>query len=474
MRRKLITPIYLNKGKAVSSLTDASDFPIADAVAAAEDYSNRGSDVLMIFDQSDSDEEHDRSLTLMRRMARLSDVPMWGAGNVRRVEDVKKILYAGCRKAVLNAAKPSNLQMLEEVSKRFGREKIAVCALLSELQSLQPEQLTLIRQYAQDLIILGQELEEGIEAANVIGVPSAAGSQTKEEAGQEHSPTGAGQEQPSSGSEQAQSLPRFHVSAILEKADLSGHAQRLRFADSRLEGIGGAFTQKEDADLMGLKALMKEDGMTVNLFESAFSWEDLHKGENGLIPVVVQDYRNEEVLMVAYMNQEAYEKTLRTGVMTYWSRSRQELWVKGLTSGHFQYLKELRVDCDNDTLLARVAQVGAACHTGNRSCFYRTALRKDTPQRNPMAVFEDVYATIEDRRQHPKEGSYTNYLFDKGIDKILKKCGEEAAEIIIAAKNPNPEESKYEMADFLYHMMVLMSERGITWDDIAQELANRE
>lgn len=466
--KKLITPIYLNKGKAVSSLTDASDFTIADAVTAAEDYSNRGSDVLMIFDQSDSDEEHDRSLTLMRRMARLSDVPMWGAGNVRRVEDVKKILYAGCRKAVLNAAKPSNLQMLEEVSKRFGREKIAVCALLSELQSLQPEQLTLIRQYAQDLIILGQELEEGIEAADLAALTQEAAS--------------AEQEQPSSGTEQVRAssdvrqahIPEFHVSAILEKADLSEHAQRLRFADSRLEGIGGAFTQKEDADLMGLKALMKEDGMTVNLFESAFSWEDLHKGENGLIPVVVQDYRNEEVLMVAYMNQEAYEKTLRTGVMTYWSRSRQELWVKGLTSGHFQYLKELRVDCDNDTLLARVAQVGAACHTGNRSCFYRTALRKDTPQRNPMAVFEDVYATIEDRRQHPKEGSYTNYLFDKGIDKILKKCGEEAAEIIIAAKNPNPEESKYEMADFLYHMMVLMSERGITWDDIAQELANRE
>jgi len=178
--------------------------------------------------------------------------------------------------------------------------------------------------------------------------------------------------------------------------------------------------------------------------------------------------------MVAYMNQEAYEATLRTGVMTYWSRSRRQLWVKGETSGHFQYLKELRVDCDNDTLLARVAQIGAACHTGNRSCFYRTALKKDTPQKNPMKVFEDVYATIEDRRQNPKEGSYTNYLFEKGIDKILKKCGEEAAEIIIAAKNPNPEEIKYEIADFLYHMMVLMSERGITWEDIAQELANRE
>jgi len=212
----------------------------------------------------------------------------------------------------------------------------------------------------------------------------------------------------------------------------------------------------------------------MNTWTCSVSWSDLKRDGNGLVPVVVQDYRNEEVLMVAWMNQEAFEYTIRSGRMTYWSRSRKELWVKGLTSGHFQYLKELRIDCDNDTLLARVSQTGAACHTGNRSCFYRSALKKDTPQRNPMKVFEDVYATIEDRKAHPKEGSYTNYLFEKGIDKILKKCGEEATEIVIAAKNPNPEEIKYEVADFLYHLMVLMSARDITWDDIAQELANRE
>ena len=173
------------------------------------------------------------------------------------------------------------------------------------------------------------------------------------------------------------------------------------------------------------------------------------------------------------MNREAFDETVRTGVMTYWSRSRQELWVKGLTSGHFQYLKEMRIDCDNDTVLVKVAQIGAACHTGNRSCFYRTVLKKEYADRNPMKIFESVYDVIEDRRVHPKEGSYTNYLFEKGIDKILKKCGEEAAEIIIAAKNPNPEEIKYEIADFLYHVMVLMSERGITWEDVSQELANR-
>ena len=159
--------------------------------------------------------------------------------------------------------------------------------------------------------------------------------------------------------------------------------------------------------------------------------------------------------------------------MTYFSRSRQELWIKGLTSGHFQYVKELRIDCDNDTLLAKVHQIGAACHTGNRSCFYRPILKKGYDDTNPLKVFEDVYAVIQDRKVHPKEGSYTNYLFDKGIDKILKKVGEEATEIVIAAKNPDPEEIKYEISDFLYHVMVLMAERGVSWADITKELARR-
>jgi phosphoribosyl-ATP pyrophosphohydrolase/phosphoribosyl-AMP cyclohydrolase len=136
-------------------------------------------------------------------------------------------------------------------------------------------------------------------------------------------------------------------------------------------------------------------------------------------------------------------------------------------------VKELRIDCDNDTLLAKVSQVGAACHTGNRSCFYRSIMKKEYDETNPLKVFEDVFAVIEDRKVHPKEGSYTNYLFEKGIDKILKKVGEEATEIIIAAKNPDPEEIKYEISDFLYHVMVLMAEKGVSWEDITEELARR-
>ena len=193
-----------------------------------------------------------------------------------------------------------------------------------------------------------------------------------------------------------------------------------------------------------------------------------------MVPVVVQDYRTLEVLMVAYMNEEAYEHTLSSGKMTYFSRSRHELWLKGSTSGHFQYVKSLTADCDMDTILAKVSQTGAACHTGARSCFFNEIARKDYEEAaNPLQVFEDVMNVIRDRKLHPKEGSYTTYLFDKGLDKILKKLGEEATEIVIAAKNPNANEIKYEISDFLYHMMVLMEEKDITWEEITYELANR-
>jgi phosphoribosyl-ATP pyrophosphohydrolase/phosphoribosyl-AMP cyclohydrolase len=243
--------------------------------------------------------------------------------------------------------------------------------------------------------------------------------------------------------------------------------------NENIGGVTGLSVSALDYDAMQAKQELSKKGIAMNTFTSAIAFSEFKLNSDGLIPVVVQDYKTDEVLMVAYMNEEAFEKTIATGKMTYYSRSRQELWVKGLTSGHFQYVRSIEIDCDNDTLLAKVKQIGAACHTGNRSCFYRNLVSTEYAETNPLKVFNDVMNVIEDRKQHPKEGSYTNYLFDKGIDKILKKCGEEATEIIIAAKNPDPEEIKYEISDFLYHVMVLMVLRGVTWEDIVKELANR-
>ena len=198
---------------------------------------------------------------------------------------------------------------------------------------------------------------------------------------------------------------------------------------------------------------------------------------SGLIPAVVQNIETNEVLMVAYMNADTIKQTLETGRATFWSRSRQEVWVKGDTSGNYMYVKEVRVDCDCDCLVVLVNPAGPACHTGNRSCFFRKIedgkLVEDAKEQTKTDVFAREQAVVMDRKEHPEEGSYTNYLFDKGEDKILKKVGEECTEIVIAAKNPDKEEIKYEISDFLYHMMVLMVEKGVSWEEITRELAKR-
>jgi phosphoribosyl-ATP pyrophosphohydrolase/phosphoribosyl-AMP cyclohydrolase len=228
-----------------------------------------------------------------------------------------------------------------------------------------------------------------------------------------------------------------------------------------------------NSDVMEIKSQLSVAGIKMDNFEPELTWSDLKKNSDGLVPVIVQDYRTDEVLMLAYMNEEAFDTTIHIGKMTYFSRSRQELWTKGMTSGHLQYVKSLTADCDYDTILAKVSQVGPACHTGNVSCFFNEIVSKEYMEKNPLKVLEDVYNVIADRKENPKEGSYTNYLFDRGLDKILKKLGEEATEIIIAAKNTEPEDIKYEISDFLYHMMVLMAEKGVTWEEITQELSQR-
>ena len=241
----------------------------------------------------------------------------------------------------------------------------------------------------------------------------------------------------------------------------------------KIRGVAGSFINDPDTDIMQLKADLSVDGIKMDNFAPDLQWSDLKLNSDGMVPVIVQDYRTDEVLMLAYMNEEAFNTTLTIGRMTYYSRSRNELWTKGLTSGHIQYVKSLTADCDYDTILAKVSQVGSACHTGNRSCFFNQIVQKEYIEKNPLKVLESVYEDIKERKEHPKDGSYTNYLFQKGQDKILKKIGQECTEIIIAAKNPDAEEIKYEISDFLYYTMLLMVEKGVTWTDISNELAQR-
>ena len=366
----------------------------------AEHYENAGADGVIFYDLSSDDLCHEKFIKALREISRRTDIDIFAGGHIKRLEDVKKYLYAGAHTVIINKDAKDSLtgsDIAVEAGERFGVEKTAV------------------RDEDGNVV-----LNDGI------------------------------------------------IRVARNTEDIND------VLTSKLTvGVTGPSVSGNDFDFYGFKAQCLKNGIEVRTFTPTEEFSSFKCNEQGLIPVIVQDYKTDEVLMMAWMNEESFDKTVATGLMTYYSRSRGEIWVKGETSGHFQYVRSMAVDCDRDTLLARVKQVGAACHTGNKTCFYTELFSKTGDHKNPLKVFTDVYDVIEDRKNNPKEGSYTTYLFEQGIDKVLKKCGEEAAEVIIAAKNTDPEEIKYEMADFLYHAMVLMSMKGVTWEDITRELANR-
>lgn len=198
--------------------------------------------------------------------------------------------------------------------------------------------------------------------------------------------------------------------------------------------------------------------------------DDLKFDDRGLIPAVVVDAFSKEVLTLAYMNRESLEISLEKGLTCFYSRSRDELWLKGDTSGNYQHIVSIMADCDKDALVVVVEKDGPACHTGAESCFFQPLYK--SPEKNEFSM-DGLYKLLEGRKALMPEGSYTTYLFEKGIDKILKKIGEESTEVIIAAKDNDKKESVYEIADLAYHVMVMMVEMGISLEDVRRELASR-
>lgn len=423
--KNLVATLYLKNGKAVKSIDNLEE--LEDTKNLIKLYNDSGIDKILIYDLSTKDEEHELNIHTIKELNRLLEIPLCAGGNINRLEDVKKLIYAGCKEVILNGSKPSTAQLAMEASKRFGKEKIIIS--LKNVDYIFKHQKEL-QESVHEILVMNQEILDSVENLT-------------------------------------------DIIYLVEQNELDMDKLTTLLKRDNVRGICGEFINDLETDIMKLKTELSRNGIKMDNFDPAISWENLKKNSDGLIPVIVQDYTTNDVLMCAYMNEEAFHATINCGKMTYYSRSRQELWMKGETSGHIQYVKELTADCDFDTILAKVSQVGVACHTGNPSCFFNEIVKKEYIEKNPLKVFETVYNIIEDRKNNPKEGSYTNYLFDKGIDKILKKVGEECTEIVIAAKNPDPEEIKYEISDFLYHVMVLMVEKGVTWEEITQELAQR-
>lgn len=407
-----------------------------DVIETAAYFDNCGADELYYYDANSFQDGQEEDVKIIKAICRATDIPLNVFAKVKRFEDVKKMIYAGAKRVIIRTDAGDNLEAVKEASERFGADRIYLYLPVTTLEEALIRARKAVEEEGFGGIVLGGDFADNLYVQTAdflkvkVKVPVLVMAQTSDEA---------------------------VIADVL----------KMTMAD------GVILSTEKQTDMMDIKQYLKKEKLPVNSFESSISFDEFKLNSDGMIPVVTQDYKTGEVLMLAYMTKEAFEKTIACGKMTYYSRSRQELWTKGETSGHYQYVKSLSIDCDNDTILAKVAQVGAACHTGNRTCFFRDLIRREYEEKNPLVVFEEVFATILDRKENPKEGSYTNYLFEKGIDKILKKVGEEATEIVIASKNPDSDELKYEICDFLYHMMVLMAERDVDWKDITDELATR-
>lgn len=439
--KEFIAIIYLKNGfvyadRAASTVLDE------DALSYIMRLNNCGADGILLYDTSEDDASHEQALHMIADLCKESDLPIAATGNIKRLEDVKKMLYAGCKKCVLDLSDETHAALLKEAAARFGADRIATFITGKDMFL---ECLPLIDKNVSLLVCDGEKV-------SMKGIP----------------------------------LPVILISDS-KSADRIGDLLSL----DGVNGVAAPFDAELIETLPFLKQSYEELGMEVSSLKPQIAWQELKLNSDALIPVVVQDDKTDAVLMVAYMNEEAYEETFKTGRMHYYSRSRGKLWLKGEESGHFQFVCSVTADCDKDTLLARVRQIGVACHTGEYSCFFHEVADHHKAKSvlsahimDPSSgsagvlgrydnVLDEVYATILDRKTHPKEGSYTNYLFDKGLDKILKKLGEETTEVVIASKNAEEKEVVYEIADVLYHTMVLMAEKGINWDTVLDELARR-
>ena len=414
--KRLIPCIFIYNGKAVKWFRDR-EIIAENAVELAQYYSNQGADELLVFDLSDSDEEHTESIELIQKINRVIPIPMIAGGNIKRLEDVKRILYTGVKRVMLNFSKPDMFVLAKEAAKRFGKEKIAVS--LNDFDALFKQQ-QIIEQYSSELIFMHR-----LDLNSVMNITN---------------------------------IPCIIVTDTVQEEELFNILRC-----SAVKGLSGRFVSDIEMDFSKFKEKCAERDIKITSFESLMDFSEFHVDTTGIISVITQDYKTGEILSVRKMNREAFETTVKTGKMTYYCTD-----TDGVESKQNQYVKSMTVNETRDTLLAKID-----FREKTETHFTQSLIGSDESKKNPLQIFEYVYQTILNRKQNPKEDSYTTYLFEKGIDKILKKIGEEATEIVIATKNPSQDELKSEFVDFLYHAMVLMVERNVTWEELTEEMAKR-
>lgn len=440
------------KGVHFKGMIDAGD--PAECIAR---YCKEGADEVWMLDIKASEEGRKTNLEMIKKAAAICTVPLCIGGGIASLDDVDAIMEAGASKVGIGSASLTNDEVIRRASYKYGAS--AVTALVDVFKNADG-------QY--EVMGAGQTPSGKLLAPWVKQLAEWGAGEILLTTMQDGAKTGYDLEATKIAAE-ASPLP---VTASGGAGELQHFVDAVNIAGAKGLLAASVFHSAKFS-IAQVKEVLESNGIAT--FHGEIDLSNIKFDEKGLVPAVVQDAKTGTVLMLAYMNEESLKKTLETGLATYFSRSRQSLWVKGETSSHFQHVREIRYDCDGDTILLKVDQDGAACHTGNYSCFFNTlkTLEGGRTSALGMQALIEEYKLILDRKEHPKEGSYTNMLLSKGADKIGKKVVEEAAETLIGAKNGDKANLAFEMADLLFHLSVLLVDQGLSWDDVWAEIENR-
>ena len=452
---KVIPCLDIQNGRVVKGVHFKDMKDAGDPIECIERYCAEGADEIWLLDISASTEGRKTNLDMVKAAAVHCTVPLCVGGGIKSLDDADAVMAAGASKVGVGSAALHNDEVVRRVSYKYGVN--ATTALVDVFKNAQGEYEVMDAGQKPS----GKQLKPWIRQLEAWGAGEILLTTM-----QDGARTGYDLEATRIAA-QASSLP---VIASGGAGELAHFADAVTKAGAKGVLAAGVF-HSGALTISQVKDYLEAQGIPV-LHKDEIDLDAIKFDEKGLVPAIAQDAQTGTVLMLAYMNRESLTLTLRTKLATYFSRSRQELWVKG---GHYQHVREVRYDCDGDAILLKVDQQGAACHTGNYSCFFNPLLTLPGGRSSSMGmrIIQSVYDQVLDRKAHPKEGSYTNMLLNKGVDKIGKKVVEEAAEVLIAAKNHSREEVSFEVADLMYHLTVLLADQGMCWDDIYAELENR-
>ena len=458
MREVMVIPCMdIMEGRIVKGVRFAGMRDAGDPVEAAARYSEQGADEIWMLDIRASVDNRSTRMDIIEKVAAACAVPLCMGGGIRSLEDVEAVAAAGAAKVGIGSAAVHNPELIRRASYRIGRERtIALVDVMSHPDGR-------FEVLGRGQVGTGMDMVPWLKKLYELGAGGIllTTMQDGEQSGYDIAAT------------------RAAADAVPIPVIASGGAGRVEdflvaVRDGGASGVLAASVFHFGTLSIGeVKSYLARNGIPVRMGERELSF--LKFGENGLIPAVAQDASTGRVLMQAYMNEESLRMTLATGYATYYSRSRAELWKKGETSGNTQRVREILYDCDGDSLLLRVDTAGPACHTGKESCFFNVLQAMDGGRSaaDGAGILQELYNLILDRKEHPKEGSYTNKLLVGGVDKIGKKVVEEAMETVLAAKNESFADVRFEAADLVYHLLVLLAQQNVAMDDLYAELANR-